>query len=209
MAERLDIQDIALSAWLDALAAGTPTPGGGAAAAVAAAMAAALVAMTCKITVNTAARAEFHASMADGAGRAERLRAEALTLAAQDSAAFDRVILATRRPKTDAARREAIEEALFGASDVPLRVARIGAELIALAGDIRSGVNPGALADVDAAIGLARAALQISIANVVSNLASFADQERSQTMMAEAEEHGRALLDAATLTGDALERLPS
>ncbi len=64
------------STFLDALAAATPTPGGGSAAAQAGAMGAALVAMVARLTIGKKKYAEVEAQMNEILNQAERLRRE-------------------------------------------------------------------------------------------------------------------------------------
>jgi formiminotetrahydrofolate cyclodeaminase len=96
-----------LPEFLDALAAPTATPGGGSAAAAAAAMSAALGAMVSRL-----------AKMDPGSYEEDRrFFTEAVD---RDAQSFNQVMLAYKRPKAE--RAPFIEEALHGASEVPLQV---------------------------------------------------------------------------------------
>ena len=91
--------DAPLGEWLNALAAGTPAPAGGAALGVAGALAAALAAMAARLT---AGRPKFAAGDGEFVGiitEAEALRQELLTLAVDDAAAYDGVTRARALPQ--------------------------------------------------------------------------------------------------------------
>jgi glutamate formiminotransferase len=96
-----------LPEFLDALAAGTATPGGGSAAAAAAAMGAALGAMVSRLAKLDPAAFEDD-------------RAFFTAAVERDAAAFQRVMAAYKRPKDE--RAPFVEEALHGAALVPLEV---------------------------------------------------------------------------------------
>lgn len=165
--------------WLDALASDAPAPGGGAAAALNAAVGAALVSMVCNLTIGKPKYAQHEETMRGALERATDLRHRALRLADEDAHAFDAVIAAYRLPKeTDddkRARTEAIQAALAGAAEVPIRTAEVAAEVIALADAIQPGANVNVLSDVAAAAASARAALEVAVLNVEVNLASMSD----------------------------------
>jgi len=103
-----------LPEFLDALAAGTATPGGGSAAAAAAAMGAALGAMVSRLAKLDPAAFEDD-------------RAFFTAAVERDAAAFQRVMTAHRRPKDE--RAPFVEEALHGAALVPLEVLERAAAL--------------------------------------------------------------------------------
>jgi glutamate formiminotransferase/formiminotetrahydrofolate cyclodeaminase len=174
-------QQQAGNAFLDALAAGTPTPGGGAAAAFAGAMAAGLAAMVARLTVGKKKYAEVEADMNSIVEAAERLRADLAAAAPDDSAAYEAVMAAMRLPKEteaqQAARAEAIERATVGATDVPLRVARAAAEVLGLAAAAAEKGNVNASSDAGSAAQLALAAVRSAGLNVRVNAASLANRE--------------------------------
>ncbi|MBA2723236.1 MAG: cyclodeaminase/cyclohydrolase family protein, partial [Methylibium sp.] len=65
------ITDLSTEAFLDALASGNATPGGGSAAAVMGAMAAALVSMVCNLTIGKKGYESAEAEMKSVLGEAE------------------------------------------------------------------------------------------------------------------------------------------
>jgi formiminotetrahydrofolate cyclodeaminase len=171
-----------LDGWLDDLASASPAPGGGAAAAVANAIAAALVSMVCNLTIGKPKFADVEPAMRDVLTEATTLRRESLGVAGDDAAAFDAVIAAYRLPRQtadeQAARTAAIQDALVAAAEVPLRLAGLAADVIALAERIVDDANPNVVSDVAVAASSARAALEAAVVNVEVNVASITDPER-------------------------------
>jgi glutamate formiminotransferase/formiminotetrahydrofolate cyclodeaminase len=123
-----------LDAWLEELAAGSAVPGGGSAAALAGALAGALVTMVARLTAGRPAYAAVHTRVAAILAESDALRAQLRRLVDDDAAAYARVSAAYRLPKGSPARRRAADEALVGAAQTPLAMARGAARLIALVG---------------------------------------------------------------------------
>jgi formiminotetrahydrofolate cyclodeaminase len=171
--------DETLDGFLAALASAAPAPGGGAAAALQVALGAAVVSMVCNLTIGKPRYAEHAPTLADAADEAGRLRVAALALADADARAFTAVTDAYRLPKgTDeekAARGRAVQQALHGATDVPLRTAAAAAEVVGLCRRILPGSNVNVISDVAVAAASARAALTAAAINVRVNLAAMTD----------------------------------
>jgi len=158
---------------VDALADGTPTPGGGSASAYAGAMAAALVAMVGRLTVGKAKYAAVEPEIWPMIEEADKLRhmlSEAVQL---DADAYTGIIAARRLPKeTEAlqqARSTAIYEATIRAAEIPLQVAQHALQVMRLAVRIAEIGNLNALSDAGAAVNLANAALKGAALNVRIN----------------------------------------
>ena len=145
---------------LDAIAARTPAPGGGSSAACACAVAAALVEMA----------ARFTPDREEPARRAAELRARALELAEIELHAYEPVLEALRLPRDDPERAARIEEARATASESPLAIAGVGAELAELAADIARTGNRNLAGDAIAGALLAEAAAQAAGRLVAINL---------------------------------------
>ena len=167
--------------FIEAVAAGKPTPGGGSAAAHTAALAAALVAMVARLTVNKKKYAVTSDRMAQIITEAEALRADLQTAVAQDAAAFDAVMAAYRQPKESKAekttRATAIQCALHHATKIPLQVAQQAVQLQALAAEVVEKGNSNAGSDAVAGAQLARSALRIAALNVRVNARDVNDRE--------------------------------
>jgi methenyltetrahydrofolate cyclohydrolase len=163
--------------FLDALAAGEPTPGGGGAAALTASQAAALLAMVINFTVGRAKYAEVEEEMRGYLARTETLRQTLLDQVDQDAAAFGGVAATYAMPKsTDqerALRDEALEQAMEQATAVPQAVAEGCLELIRLAEPIGIKANRNVVSDAATALHLAYGALRSALVNVRVNLKSI------------------------------------
>jgi formiminotetrahydrofolate cyclodeaminase len=183
------VLDQTIGSWLDEVASSAPAPGGGAVAALNAAVGAALVSMVCNLTIGNPRYAEHEERMRAALASATDLRARAVELAAEDAAAFGAVSDAYGLPRdTDAdkaVRTAAIQAALVGAAEVPLRTAAVAAAVIELAGEIREGSNTNVVSDVAVAASSARAALDGAVVNVEVNLGLMKDAGRRDALRAE------------------------
>jgi methenyltetrahydrofolate cyclohydrolase len=185
--------DQQIGTWLEELASDVPAPGGGAAAAMNAAVGAALVSMVCNLTIGKPRYADQEPLMRQVLESAVDLRARGVRLAEDDAAAFGAVSQAYRLPKvteTDkTVRTAAIQVALVGAAEVPLRTAAVAAAVIRLAARIMDGANVNVLSDVAVAAASARAALDAAVINVEVNLAAMHDAGRRDSLRAGLAEH--------------------
>ena len=154
---------------LDRLAASTPAPGAGSASAVVCALAAGLVEMA----------AGFGGDGLDAAGeRATQLRARALELAETELSAYQQVLVALRLPQTDPERSQRIAQARSEASQPPLEIAAIGAELAELAMRTLGACSRHLVGDVAAAAVFAEAGCRASSRLVEINLSGADDDSR-------------------------------
>ncbi len=178
------------SAFLEALAAGTATPGGGAAAAYGGAMAAALVGMAARLTVGKQKYAEVEAEMQAVAAEADQLRGQLAQAVDEDAAAYGAVLAAYRLPKDSveeqAARAAAVERATLAATEAPLAAAQAAARVLALAAAAAEKGNRNTAADAGAAAQLALAAVRSAALNVRVNAAALRDTAAAQTFAAQA-----------------------
>jgi formiminotetrahydrofolate cyclodeaminase len=129
--------------------------------------------------------------MMEARATAEELRSQALALAAEDSASYSNVGTAYALPRGSdeekAARQARIQEALKGATDVPLRTVALSARVIELCAHIVDGANTNAISDVGVGALSARAALDGAALNVKINLALIKDEEFKATTAARME----------------------
>ncbi len=182
-----------IGSWLDELASAAPAPGGGAGAAMLAAVGAALVAMVCNLTIGKPRYAEHDELMRAALAVAEELRGRAALLAAEDAVAFSAVSEAYRLPghteEDKAAKAAAVQAALVGAADVPMRTAAVAAQVIDLAGRVLAGANVNVISDVAVAASAARAALDAAAINVEVNIAAMRDDGRRMALRTELGQH--------------------
>lgn len=194
--------DLVPTALLDAVAAATPTPGGGSVAALAGALGAALVQMHAGLTVGKAGYEAVAPQMREVLSRAQALRADLAEAARRDSEAYDAVVQAFAMPKgTDeekARRREAIQAALIGAAQVPMQVARASVEVLQLAKQVAQKGNPSCICDSGVAGFMAFAALRGALLNVEINAKDIKAPDVVASLRAEAailQQKGAALAE--------------
>jgi glutamate formiminotransferase/formiminotetrahydrofolate cyclodeaminase len=175
--------------FLDRLAEGTATPGGGSAAAHAGAMAAALVAMVARLTLGKKKYASVQERMAAMAEQADRLRASSEEAVLLDAQAFDAVMAAMKLPKGNeaeaAAREKALEAATHRAAEVPLRVAINAAATLELAAEVAETGNVNAATDAGSAGAMAVAAFTAAAMNVRVNARDAKDRAAAEGWLAE------------------------
>jgi formiminotetrahydrofolate cyclodeaminase len=168
-------------AFLEALRSSNPTPGGGSAAALTGALGASLLAMVAGLPKSKAATEEDSQRLVAAGNRCTALALELETLVDTDSAAYDLVMAAYKRPKvTDedkAARSTAIQAAMREAIAAPLSVMRACALAAEQGVVVAAFGNPSASSDARVGLALLGAALHGAKLNVEINLGSVKDAE--------------------------------
>ncbi len=172
------------STFLDRLADGTATPGGGSAAAHAGAMAAALASMVARLTMGKKKYADVRQRVEMIANEADQLRA-ALTQAVElDAQAFEGVMAARKLSKeTESEQRtrtEALERATHKAAEAPLEVCRSVVGVLELLAEVAEIGNVNAVSDAASGAAMARAAFQAAGLNVKVNAGGVADRIAAQ-----------------------------
>jgi glutamate formiminotransferase / formiminotetrahydrofolate cyclodeaminase len=161
-------------AFLEALASGEPTPGGGSASAYSAAMAASLVAMVGRLTVGKKKYADVEAEIWPLIEEATDLITLMKEPVAKDAEAFEAYMKARRLPRDTAQQKEdriqAIQAASINAAEVPLHVARNAVQILHLAVRAAEIGNVNAISDAGTAVSLAQASLKGAGLNVRINL---------------------------------------
>jgi len=171
-----------------------PSPGGGAASAAAGAMAASLLIMVCGVTGRSKKHVQDKPKLDDLKADLVKMRDELLSLASLDAEAYDAVANASRRlrgEETDG-NRQAYQDALHGAVDVPARTADRCLMVIEKSRDVAKVQTSSASSDTAVAVSLARAAFEGAAANVEINLLDMTDQGFVRRITAEMlEKRGR------------------
>lgn len=175
------------SDFIDDLASGTPTPGGGSASAYGGAMAAALVCMVARLTIGKKKYAEVETQMWDILKEAESHLKDLRDAVLEDSRSFDELLLAMKLPKDtleNVAKRETeIVKATLNAAEIPLIVCGKTLDVMKLAIDVASTGNINALSDAGSAFSLARAAFTGASLNVQINLKGLKPSDQTQTLL--------------------------
>lgn len=141
----MTVPERTLRAYLDAVAARTPTPGGGSVAAVAGALAAALGEMVANLTLGRSEATGSDDALVDLRDRLTGLRGSLIDAAAADERTYAAYRDAVKLPRgSDAettARAAALHRTLIDATEVPLAVARSAAEVAELMANVAVSAN--------------------------------------------------------------------
>lgn len=182
---------------LVAFRSASPTPGGGSAAALAGATGASLLAMVAALPKSKAATEEDAQRLRAAGERCTSLALELETLVDTDSAAYELVMAAYKRPKGNdeekAARTAAIQAAFREAIAAPLAVMRASAAAAEQGVVIAALGNPSAASDLEVGLELLNAALRGAKLNVETNLDTVKDQEYVEQVRNEVTEFARAI----------------
>lgn len=205
-----DSADLAssVSGFLAAVAAGTPTPGGGSVAALAGALAAALGVMACRIgppadqKKQQSAKVKVPGETSDLQATERRLqelseRFRGLTQA--DADAYAGVVTAYRLPKADPSRPNAIATSLRVASEVPLETATLASETASLLRTLLAQTKPTLAPDLKVGLLMARAAIEGGLENVYANLKSQTNQSVVNDIARRAREVEQRLVELKSL----------
>ncbi len=174
------LTDLTIKDFLKKTASNSPVPGGGSIAALGGAISASLLEMVANLTIGKKGYEEFEEEMKEISIAVLEYRNKLIADIDKDSNAYDAVIAAYRLPKSNDEERDrrsgAIQEALKNAVLVPLEVAKMGLDIIKLAGNIVRDGNKNAITDGAVAAMMARTALLSALYNVKINLSSIKDE---------------------------------
>jgi len=185
------INQSSIDGFLDRLASGDPTPGGGSAAAIMGAMGAALVSMVCNVSFGKKGYEAAEPELRNMLVRSEELRGRLAAMVAEDIAAFDGLMAAYKLPKSsdeEKSRRAAtIQTSLERATRVPLECARACFEVVALARRAADLGYKHVISDVGVGVAAADAALRSAALNVFINAPALKDRPFAQSAIEEDE----------------------
>jgi glutamate formiminotransferase/formiminotetrahydrofolate cyclodeaminase len=171
--------------FLDAVASGEPTPGGGSVAALAGGLAAGLASMVARATVGKKKYAEVEAAMQAVARTADELRASLTRGIADDSDAFGRVLAAYRLDKSDPERPASIQVAVRHAAEVPLETAQLSMEALEQLKIVAEQGNVSAASDAGAGAHMALAAVEAAALNVLINIRDLEEEALVTSLQSE------------------------
>ena len=190
---------LSLAQLLDAFASSHPVPGGGSAAALAGAVGASLLIMVAGLPKTRHGTDEERSALTATAARLRPLRDELASLIDRDSEAYSSVINAYRLPRStdaeQAARRDAIDEAMRAATEAPLATIRACERAMREAEVIASSGAASASSDVAVGIELLKTAARGAGMNVDTNLAAVKDDEYVQRVSQELRDLEQAMED--------------
>jgi methenyltetrahydrofolate cyclohydrolase len=180
-----------LETFLDELASGAPTPGGGSAAAIMGAMGAALISMVCNVTIGKKGLEAVEAEMKSVRDESEKLRLRLTAMVAEDMAAFDGLMAAYRLPKASeeekSRRTAAIQTSLLAATETPMACARACAQVVTLSKRAAGKGYAGVISDAGVGVLSANTALRSAGLNVYINAPSLKDRAYADAATAELE----------------------
>lgn len=200
--------EMTVAELLAAIASAAPTPGGGTSAAIAAAMGTSLLVMVTGLAKSKTNSDDEKAALAKARAAIEPISSRLTQLADADTAAFNAVMDAYKLPKATeeekSARSRAIQDAMRGATVVPLDTLRAAAQAIDHGRIVGDYGNRSAASDAGVAIGLLKAAAEGAAANVRINLTSLKDESFRNATEAET---SRLLEQAAAHAAAAMKSL--
>ena len=165
---------------LNTISSSKPTPGGGSVAALTLAHAHSLSVMVSRLTVKNDKWIDGH-SLADSIiNQSEENISMCITLANNDSSAFDGVMAAYRLPKDEEgsnARSTAIRKATIEAAEAPLETQKFSLEFMDSLRKLAKVCNPNALTDLASAAELGLSACKMAEFNVRINIDHLSGEE--------------------------------
>ena len=181
-----NMKDMTVEALARETASASPAPGGGSISAMAGAFSAALAGMVAKLSLEKKGYEHLQEDMRRLDAEAEALRLDLLEDIQKDSSSFDAYMQALKLPKQteaqQASRSQAMQDALKGACEVPLKVAGKALRALELSAyAVREG-NINAASDAMSGVLLGRAAVLGALANVRINLGGIRDEAYKQKM---------------------------
>ncbi len=195
----MSLKDLSLARFIELLASGSPTPGGGSAAALAGALCAALGAMVARLTVGRKKYQDRWAVMEKALAELDELCDRLQGLADQDVEAYNQVMAAFRLPKETekekADRDDAVEAAIKAAALAPLETLEALSRLPGPIGTVLTQGNANGLTDAGVAVQLMIAAAKSAAYNVRVNASSLMDRAFAE----------QALLESRRLSGGVVE----
>lgn len=182
------LRERTIGAYLDALEAPQPAPGGGSVAGLTGALAASLGQMVVSLTDEPEASAALGSTADDMAA----LRASLLTGSEADERAYSGYIDATKLPKGSseekAARRAALQAALRRSAEAPLGIAEYALGVLDRLESVARYGGRQTLSDAEIAVTLARASVTSALATLRVNLPLIKDDEMSASFGSRADD---------------------
>jgi glutamate formiminotransferase/formiminotetrahydrofolate cyclodeaminase len=179
-----------LAQYVEEVSAGTAVPGGGSVSAVAGALAAALSAMVCSLTVGKKKYSEVWEELEELRTACEGSRKKLLSLAEEDSRAYEQVLKSRRALKVrpdEKARQDAVKAAAIKATEVPLEVCRESVKVLGQSRIAADKGNVNSISDAGVSACMSHAALVGASLNVYINLDSIEDESERDSMRRETE----------------------
>jgi len=184
-----DAPEEGMDAFVSKVAAAAPLPGGGSVAALAGALAAALGEMMAGLTEGREKFLSVQLIARDAHAKVAVLRDTLRALVSEDAEAYRLLLNALRMPRDTEEQRikrtEAVQCAVRGATDTPLRTARAAFEVLECLRVLIEVGNPNARSDAAVGAQMAYASLKGAQYNVLTNIRALNDASFAGTCRAE------------------------
>jgi len=190
-------QSTSIAAFLDALAARQPAPGGGSVAALTGALAAATGEMAVNYSLGKKELAAYAGELQPVKEQLQRARELLLGLMVEDQGAYLALSTARKIPTTDPQRQAKIDAALVAAIRVPEAIGASAVAILDVCDRIINFVNFHLLSDLAVSADLAMATARCAVYNVRVNLTLLtdpADRQRIESTMSQLLTHAAALI---------------
>lgn len=178
--------------FLNKLASGDPVPGGGGASAAVGAFAAALGSMVSNLTIGKKKYAAVEDEVKELKSQLQKLQEELILLVDKDAEAFLPLAEAYRLPKNteeeQAYKAQIMEEALYGASVLPIQMMETILEVMKILEELSTKGSRLAISDVGTGLLFAQAALEGASLNVYINAGMMKNQERAKQLIRHADD---------------------
>lgn len=181
---RTDFSTQSVERFLEATAAKTPTPGGGAVTSVLGALAAALAGMVTAYSVGKKNLAEHDGWLREVEKRLARARSLMLALAGEDEAAYGQVNELMKLPAGDARREREMPGAVAAALAAPRAVQAAAVDLLRLFEELAGKSNRMLRSDLGIAAELALATARGSVWNIAINAGMLPEAQRPAVLAA-------------------------
>jgi formiminotetrahydrofolate cyclodeaminase len=192
----LDWDEVRWRDLLAAIAAKTPTPGGGSVACMTAALAAALAEMVVNYSIGRKALAGHNALHHDAVRQLHELSDQARSLAQADARAYLRLNELWKLDANDELRRREFPGAVQAAIAAPSAALKLSVSLLRLLHQLISATNPQLKSDLAIAAVLADAAARSAAWNIRVNMPLLPNSRERQAMLDDTE---AALSESAQL----------
>ncbi|MBL7776445.1 MAG: glutamate formimidoyltransferase [Saprospiraceae bacterium] len=194
-----------LRAFADETASESVAPGGGSVSAYVGALGVSLATMVANLSAHKRGWDERWAEFSNAAERGQAIKDALIRAVDEDTAAFNAIMAAFGLPKGSpeekSARKAAIEAATVQATEVPLRVVRLGLESFPLIRQMVDTGNPNSITDAGVGALCARAAVLGAALNAKVNAKDLNDRAYAEKAIAEAD---AAMAEASRLEAEIL-----
>ncbi len=198
--EAAPVREPGMEEFLGSVASSDPVPGGGSVSALAGSLAAALGEMVAGLTEGRKKYEAVESRVREIHEKLARARGALHALVRADAEAYHKVMSAMKMPRGTAeeksARSTAIAAATRGATEVPLRTARVAAGVVECLETLANIGNTNARSDAAVGVQLACAAIKGAQYNVLINLSGFEDASFAEQCRTEAADLARSAKSA-------------